>query len=405
MPIGAVLFLTLVNLLNYFDRYIVQAVEPTLTAEFALSNTEAGYLVSAFVLGYFVFSPIFGFLGDRFDRRRVMAAGLLAWSAATALTSYATGILSFVIARVLVGVGEACYGALVPVYLKGRISDTVGLNRALSFFYIAIPVGSALGYVAGGQIAAVYGWRTLFLFAAVPGAILAFGFLMLSGEGLEPATNRADSAGMLSGLARITASPLLVLLIAGYVFNTFALNGIAAFVVRHGTSVGLSESEASTYFGIILVLTGLLGTLGGGMLASRIAGGAKNSDSSLLRFVTYSTIAAVPFLGACFLATSYELFLTGCACAELLIFAGVAPLNSLIVARAPSGYEAFTQGVTIFAIQLFGGFLGPVVIGGLADLTGSLAQALQGTTAALLLSGLVWLLACRSREILRPCTR
>jgi len=361
--------------------------------------------VSAFVLGYFVFSPIFGFLGARFDRRRVMAAGLLAWSAATALTSYATGILSFVIARVLVGVGEACYGALVPVYLKGRISDTVGLNRALSFFYIAIPVGSALGYVAGGQIAAVYGWRTLFLFAAVPGAILAFGFLMLSGEGLEPATNRADSAGMLSGLARITASPLLVLLIAGYVFNTFALNGIAAFVVRHGTSVGLSESEASTYFGIILVLTGLLGTLGGGMLASRIAGSAKNSDSSLLRFVTYSTIAAVPFLGACFLATSYELFLTGCACAELLIFAGVAPLNSLIVARAPSGYEAFTQGVTIFAIQLFGGFLGPVVIGGLADLTGSLAQALQGATAALLLSGLVWLLACRSREILRPCTR
>jgi hypothetical protein len=86
-----------------------------------------------------------------------------------------------------------------------------------------------------------------------------------------------------------------------------------------------------------------------------------------------------------------------------LIFAGVAPLNSLIVARAPSGYEAFTQGVTIFAIQLFGGFLGPVVIGSLADMTGSLAQALQGTTVALLLSGAVWWLASRSKELLgRP---
>jgi MFS family permease len=403
MPLGAVLFLTLVNLLNYFDRYIVQAVEPTLTAEFALSNTQAGYLVSAFVLGYFIFSPVFGFLGDRFDRRWVMAAGLLAWSGATALTSYATGIVSFVVARVLVGVGEACYGALVPVYLKGRISDTVGLNRALSFFYIAIPVGSALGYVAGGQIASVYGWRTLFLFAAIPGAILALGFLLLSGEGLEPSDTKGGRASVFSGLSRIAASPLLVLLIVGYVFNTFALNGIAAFVVRHGTSVGLSETDASTYFGIILVMTGLIGTLGGGMLASRLAGGARDPQVSLLRFVTYSTIVAVPFLAICFMAKSYWMFLAGCACAELLIFAGVAPLNSLIVARAPSGYEAFTQGVTIFAIQLFGGFLGPVVIGSLADMTGSLAQALQGTTVALLLSGAVWWLASRSKELLgRP---
>jgi MFS family permease len=401
MPLGAVLFLTLVNLLNYFDRYIVQAVEPTLTAEFALSNTQAGYLVSAFVLGYFIFSPIFGFLGDRFDRRWVMAAGLLAWSGATALTSFANGIVSFVVARVLVGVGEACYGALVPVYLKGRISDTVGLNRALSFFYIAIPVGSALGYVAGGQIASVYGWRTLFLFAAIPGAILASGFLMLSGEGLVPSDSKSDRAGALSGISRIAASPLLMLLIIGYIFNTFALNGIAAFVVRHGISVGLSDTDASTYFGIILVATGLLGTLGGGMLASRIAAKSENPQASLLRFVTYSTIVAVPFLALCFLAKSHSMFLAGCACAELLIFAGVAPLNSLIVARAPNGYEAFTQGVTIFAIQLFGGFLGPVVIGGLADMTGSLAQALQGTTVALLFSGAVWWLACRSKEIVQ----
>jgi MFS family permease len=401
MPLAAVLFLTLVNLLNYFDRYIVQAVEPTITKEFALSNTQAGYLVSAFVLGYFIFSPVFGFLGDRFDRRRVMAVGLLAWSAATALTSYASGILTFVTARVLVGVGEACYGALVPVYLKGRISDTVGLNRALSIFYVAIPVGSALGYVAGGQIAAVYGWRTLFLAAAFPGVLLAIGFLLLSGEGLANTQSRTARSTMREGLARIATSPFLMLLIFGYVLNTFALNGIAAFVVRHGTSVGLTEAQASTYFGLILVATGLIGTLGGGMLASRIAGNSIHSLGSLLRFVTYSTLAAVPFLAACFLATSDWLFLSCCACAELLIFAGVAPLNSLIVARAPKGYEAFTQGVTIFAIQLFGGFLGPVLIGGLADTTGSLAHALQGTTVALFLSGLVWWLASKSRELAR----
>lgn len=391
MPLIAVLFLTIVNLLNYFDRYIVQAVEPTITSEFALTNTQAGYVVSAFVLGYFVFSPIFGFLGDRFDRRRVMALGLIAWSVSTALTSWANTITGFVIARILVGVGEACYGAIVPVYLKGRLPDTLSLNRALSIFYVAIPVGSALGYVAGGQVAAVYGWRQLFLLAAIPGFVLALGFLFLKGEGLVRGNeSSAPKGGPLTGLCKIARSPFLSLVILGYVLNTFALNGVAAFVVRHGTSLGLSEAEASTYFGVILVATGLAGTLGGGFLASRIATRRSDSVRSLTRFVAFSTLLGVPFLGLCFMARSTELFLVGCFAAELLIFAGVAPLNSVIVARAPEGYESFTQGVTIFAIQLFGGFLGPVVIGALADTLGSMSLALQGTTIALLASGVVW---------------
>jgi MFS family permease len=396
VPVAAIIFLTFVNLLNYFDRYIVQSVEPAITREFGLSNTEAGYVVSAFVLGYFIFSPIFGFLGDKFDRRWVMAIGLLAWSVATALTSFATGIVSFVTARVLVGVGEACYGAIVPVYLKGRIPDTLSLNRALAVFYVAIPVGSALGYVAGGQIAAEYGWRMLFLLAAVPGVILSFGFLALKAEGLKGVKSVAEArVGVLSGLREILANSFLVLIILGYILNTFALNGVAAFVVRHGLNLGLSEAASSSYFGAILVLSGLLGTMGGGFLASRLASGSSDSIPSLTRFLAISTLMAVPFLAFCFISRSVEGFLVGCFLAELLIFAGVAPLNSVIVARAPAGLESFTQGITIFAIQLFGGFLGPVVVGALADGTGSLPLALQGTTAALLASGVLWLLATR----------
>jgi MFS family permease len=396
MPIVVVLFLTVVNLLNYFDRYIVQAVEPSITAEFSLSNAQAGYVVSAFVLGYFVFSPLFGFLGDRFDRRRVMAAGLVAWSAATALTSFASGVTTFVLSRILVGVGEACYGAIVPAYLKGRIPDTIVFNRALSIFYVAIPVGSALGYVAGGQIAAVYGWRNLFLMAAAPGVVLALGFLMLRAEGMQRTPGQdGGTGGVTVGMRRILGSPVLVLVILGYVLNTFALSAVAAFVVRHGTTLGLSASEAATYFGIILVGTGLCGTLGGGMLASRIARQRTDSIKSFMAFVTYSTLLAVPFLALCFAAQSSWLFLCSCAVAELLIFAGVAPLNSIIVSRAPVGFEAFTQGVTIFAIQLFGGFLGPVIIGWVADVHGVLAVALQGSTLALLLSGVIWWCAQR----------
>lgn len=396
MPLIAILFLTAVNLLNYFDRYIVQSVEPTITKEFVLSNTAAGYVVSAFVLGYCIFSPIFGFIGDRIDRRRVMAFGLLAWSLATALTAVATSAASFIFARILVGVGEACYGSIVPVYLKNRISDTVKLNRALSIFYVAIPVGSALGYVAGGQVAAAYGWRTLFNCAAIPGVVLALGFLLLKGEGLASKERAAAvHGGVATATKAIAGNPFLILVISGYVLNTFALNGVAAFIVRHGTSLGLSDAEASTWFGVILVVTGLAGTLGGGFLASRLVSNSSNTVQDLTRFVAYTTLLGVPFLGLCFLAKSVALFLLGCFLAELLIFAGVAPLNSVIVARAPVGFESFTQGVTILSIQLFGGFVGPIVVGALTDFSGSLALALQATTAALLLSGLAWQWAYR----------
>ena len=98
MPWGVLLFLTLINLLNFFDRYIVHAVEPILKSEFVLSNKESGLLGAAFVLGYFLFSPIFGFLGDRIDRRILMAAGLFAWSLFTALTALSHTLYTFIAA-------------------------------------------------------------------------------------------------------------------------------------------------------------------------------------------------------------------------------------------------------------------------------------------------------------------
>lgn len=398
MPVASVIFLTFVNLLNYFDRYIVQAVEPRVSAEFGLSNTDAGFLVSAFVLGYFIFSPIFGFLGDRYDKRKVMAVGVVLWSLCTAMTSFAVGSVSFFVCRVLVGVGEACYGALVPVYLKGRVIDSVSLNRALSVFYVAIPVGAALGFVGGGIVAAEYGWRMLFAIAAIPGFVLAGGFLCLPSDkrpSLSSDGAHSSRRDFFTGIKKIVSKPLLMFLIGGYIFNTFALNGIAAFVVRHGSSLGLSEAAAASYFGMILVVTGLLGTTGGGYIASMMAQRSLDSEQSLLHFVVVSSFVAVPLLGACFIAESSLWFFVCCALAELFIFAGVAPLNAVIVERAPFGYESLTQGITIFLIQLFGGFLGPVVVGVFADFSGSLSLALQVTTVALLVSSILWFFAFR----------
>ena len=403
LPYRLIAFLTLINILNFFDRYIVQAVEPLLKSEFGLSNQQSGLLGAAFVVGYTIFSPIFGFFDNRIDRRLLMAFGLVAWSLCTGLTGLATGFLFFVMARMLVGVGEASFGAIVPSFLKGRVQDMVALNSALSIFYVAIPVGSALGYIAGGQLAATWGWRHVFLLATIPGLLLPLGFLLVAKEDRTRALQESRPS-FAQGIKAILAARVLRLSILGYILQTFALNGVAMFVVRHVASLGLMPEEAAQSFGYNLELTGFVGALGGGQLASRLVKRSAMQVRGLLLFVAISTLIGAPFLSLAFLASSSYMFFVLCFVAQIAIFAGTAPLNSVLVARAPNGLEAFTQGMTIFAIQLFGAALAPVLIGQVADLligamgvpeARALALGLQLTTLGMILSGLVWLRAAR----------
>ena len=402
LPLRLLAFLTLVNILNFFDRYIVQAVEPSLKLEFGLSNQESGLLGSAFVFGYVIFSPLFGFLGDRVDRRVLMACGLVAWSCCTALSGLAANFGLFFASRVLVGVGEASFGAIVPSYLKGRIPDMVTLNSALSIFFVAIPVGSALGYIAGGHVASVGGWRNLFIGAAIPGIVLAIGFLFIAPE--KTRVVPAEHPSFVRGVRAIFAQPVLRLSIIGYVFNTFALNGVAMFVVRHLHGMGMSEAVAAQDFGINLAITGFIGAFFGGQLSSLLVSKARNQVRGLLIFTGITTLLGVPFLAGAFLASSVQIFLAACFIAQIALFAGTAPLNSVLVSRAPPGLEALTQGVTIFAIQLFGGALGPIMVGTAVDFLHSevaleprvaLAYALQLATVAMIASGALYLWAAK----------
>ena len=406
LPYRLLAFLTLINILNFFDRYIVQAVEPVLKSEFALTNQQSGILGAAFVVGYIVFSPLFGFFGDRVDRRVLMGIGLIAWSLFTGLTGLASSFYYFLFARMLVGVGEASFGAIVPSFLKGRVTDMVALNSALSIFYVAIPVGSALGYIAGGQLAASWGWRNLFLLATLPGLVLSIGFFFIAKED-RSLTVQESRPSFLQGIGAIMRSPVLRLTIIGYILQTFALNGIAMFVVRHVAALGMAEDLAARNFGLNLAITGFIGALGGGQLASRLVARSTMQVRGLLLFVGITTALGVPFLSGALLLDSPWGFFALCFVAQVALFAGTAPLNSVLVARAPLGLEAFTQGITIFAIQLLGGALAPVLIGYVADLliavgglsaTAALAYSLQVSSFAMVLAAFVWLMAARAER-------
>lgn len=232
----ALILLVLINLLNYIDRYILAGVlskiKLDLLAGDPQANTKAGLLATAFMVAYMCLSPLFGVLGDRMKRWWLVGIGVILWSMATGLCGLAWGYAILLIARCLVGVGEAAYGPVAP----SIISDMYPVRkrgRVLAVFYAAIPVGSALGYVLGGAIAGTpLGWRGAFLVAVVPGLLLgAICFLMR-----EPPRGQIDSASNTSrlltwrdyGLLRKTRSYVLVTI--GSTIATFVVGGVAVWI-------------------------------------------------------------------------------------------------------------------------------------------------------------------------------
>src|SRR6266404_9496685 len=197
-PFWLLSILTGLNLLNYLDRFVLNAVRTPLAADFKIGYGDSGRTVTAFMIGYFVTAPFFGYLGDRFSRKWLIAFGIFVWSLGTLLTGFATGFAMLLVFRVLVGLGEASYATISP----SLISDAFPAgrrNNALTIFYVAIPVGAALGYLVGGEFSAHWSWRHAFIWAGLPGLLMALVLLPFQ----EP------QRGLAEGLAEQVRLPKL----------------------------------------------------------------------------------------------------------------------------------------------------------------------------------------------------
>jgi len=149
---GGLAILTLINLFNYLDRYGLAGVGESLTrSPLHITDTQFGVLASGFIAVYMLSAPAFGTLGDTRSRTRLIALGVFLWSFSTALGGLAWGFVSLLVARALVGVGEAAYGTIAPSLLADYYPRS-HRGRVFAVFYAAIPIGSALGYIVGGQL-------------------------------------------------------------------------------------------------------------------------------------------------------------------------------------------------------------------------------------------------------------
>src|SRR5262245_32138235 len=160
--------LTLLNFFNYIDRFILASVLPRVKTDLVLSDFQLGLLSNGFLVAYFLTSPLFGRLGDRGSRTKLVAAGVAAWSVATALAGFARSFGQLFSARAFVGVGEAAYATISPSLMSDYFpKETRG--RAFAIFYVAVPVGAAVGFVLGGLIEHAFGWRAAFYAVGFPG--------------------------------------------------------------------------------------------------------------------------------------------------------------------------------------------------------------------------------------------
>jgi MFS family permease len=476
-----------INLFNYIDRQILSATLPKIKRDAEIFGPDAGWvyfklglLTTAFMVSYMCLSPLFGRLGDVLSRWLVIGAAVIGWSLATGGTGLAVGYAMLFITRCLVGIGEAAYGPIAPAML----SDFYPVDhrgRIFSWFYMAIPVGSALGFVIGSQVAETsLGWRGAFLVAVVPGLVLgAICFFM---NDRRPAETRKLSASgdaaavpatsYLQVLRELVGIRSFVLCCAGMTASTFVLGGVATvmqlylferearFVMDAATintlrtdpayqrsdksllvpapvldklqtkasdrvmtadqfqevlegkpgapglltsqeyqqyqsdlfdactaPNSLTNGKIGLYLGAIVVVSGLIATLLGGLAGDYL--GNRGLKGAYFHVAGWGMIAAFPFfLGMLYAPLPWVwLLLFG---AVFFLFFNTGPANTVLANVTRSSIRATAFAINIFIIHALGDAISPPVIGAIAD-SSSMQFAFLLVSLLIPVSGILWI--------------
>lgn len=401
--------LTLMNLFNYLDRFVVPAIGESLKhSELRPTDEQFGFLASGFIIVYMLAAPFIGSFADRGSRPRILALGVGVWSLATAAGGLAASYGALLASRAAVGIGEAAYGTIAPALLADYFPERLR-GRVFAIFFAATPVGSALGYVVGGLVDKHYGWRHAFYVAGLPGLLLALLALTLyepralargRGGAAESGDARAqrDDGARISGIARyveLAKNRLYRLTILGYAAYTFALGGIAIWMPTFLERVrGLPREVATVRLGAILVVTGFIGTFIGGWVGDYLL---RHTRRAYLWVAGVATLAAAPVAWLALTLEHPAGYWSALVVAELLVFACTGPVNSAVVGEVPAGMRASAMALCIFTIHILGDVPSPPLIGAISDAR-DLQLAVMVIPAAVLVGGLIWCWAAWSRD-------
>ena len=388
-PRTALIVLTALNLLNYVDRNVLFAVQPLVQQEFHVTKEQIGYLTSAFLGFYMIAAPFVGPLADRYSRKVIIVLGAIFWSGLTLLTAVTHNYTELLVRHTLVGVGEATFVTIAPTFVADLFTENVR-GRILGIFYLAIPVGSAAGYLLGGYLAPHHGWRFPFYIAAAPGFMLAITVLFLK----EPERGRFDSVkdpeaggllpeGFTGGpvkeffliiflyLKKLYRSTLLLLhnpafltATLGMAAMTYSLGGIQVWMPQFLYSERHYTLEnANLTFGAIIVIDGIFASLLGGWLGDWLRPRIKSTY--------YLVSAASMFLGIPVMIVALfakgRVMIPAIGVAAFFLLLNTAPLNTAVINSVGAHIRATALALNIFIIHLLGDVPSPTMMGWVAD--------------------------------------
>ena len=362
-PKLALALLTALNLLNYIDRSILFAVQDMVKAEFRRSDFGFGFLTSVFFIFYMCAAPFMGPLSVKFSRKAVIIAGALIWSVATLLTAITKNFDELLIRHTLVGIGEASFVILSPTFVADMFPEEKR-GRVMGIFYLAIPVGTGLGYLLGGFLGPRYGWRAPFYVGAVPGVFLALLLLLIPEPPLgqfDDALHKTPERDTLRGLVR---NPAFLTATLGMAMMTFALGGLQVWMPTflhrvHGYTLG----QAGLLFGLSTMLNGLVASVLGGWISDRLL---RRTAGAHYLVSAVSLGLGIPAMCIALFASG-NLMVAGIFLAEFLLLLNTGPLNAAIINSVGPHVRAMALAANIFVFHLLGDVPSAPLIGYLSD--------------------------------------
>jgi MFS family permease len=412
----ALSLLVLVNLFNYIDRQVLAGVEPEIRGELLTESTNKqakfwmGLLGSAFLISYMLVAPLFGFLADRMSRWKLVGFGVILWSLASGASGFewvswgmAVGMAYWLllVTRCFVGIGEAAYGPVAPA----MIADLFPIEKrgkVMAWFYLAIPVGGALGYGVGEVVKNMSNWHYAFYCVVPPGLALGlwcFGMKDPPRGQTDPGVEAATRKPSLADYLFLLKIPSYTLNTLGMTMMTFAIGGLAywmpEFLVQHEAG-DVGPLGPRTFFGGITAVAGLLATLLGGMagdwLRPRFAGSYFLVSGFALLFgfpaVLLMVWTSYPWTGLSWVMVFGAVF---------LLFFNTGPTNTILANVTHPSMRGSAFALNILIIHALGDVISPPLLGWIADET-NIDVAFSVVSGAMLLGGVFWIAGTRFLE-------
>ena len=418
--LGCILLLISINFLNFIDRGYLASVNINVISDFNLTNTQSGIISSSFLVGYLLFSPIFSWAVYRFNRIYLIIIGLFVWVGCVLACSFCYSYLPLVLCRLGVGVGEAAFSSIGPPIID-TYSPQSSSSRWLSFYYLAIPVGYALGFLYGGLLIDLgYIWQIGYLIESI--CMFLFALLLLFYRNIDKQqavveleenllSDKKNYVSLREKLSIMFCDGQYIANLIVYVFYIFVIGSYSywgpIYVID---KFHINETSSDYIFGGVTIVTGVVGTFLGGIILDKLR---QRFDRV---FIAYIINLICLVLGGIFCEIAFAVqnlyaFVTLLVFGAFFLFALTGPINSVFIwlvekdnkytKNVNNQLKSLSCSMMILFSHLLGDVPSPILTGYIQDTINNWSITMMLLTTILLFSIIVaiYLVVIKRRQV------